>query len=97
MPEAPQVVIIGGGLGGLCAAHGLRTAGIGMTVHERDPAPGHRPQGYRLHFDSHGAGAAPVPAAPPVRAVHLRASEQAAMARSGPLTRAISRLGRMLR
>ncbi|MBE3008183.1 FAD-dependent monooxygenase [Microbispora sp. NEAU-D428] len=57
MPEAPQVVIIGGGLGGLCAAHGLRTAGIGVTVHERDPSPDYRPQGYRLHLDSRGAGA----------------------------------------
>ncbi|WP_432924941.1 NAD(P)-binding protein [Microbispora sp. CA-135349] len=57
MPEAPQVVIIGGGLGGLRAAHGLRMAGIGVTVHERDPSPGHRPQGYRLHLDSRGAGA----------------------------------------
>ncbi len=57
MPVAPQVVIIGGGLGGLCAAHGLRRAGIGVTVHERDPSPGHRPQGYRLHLDSRGAGA----------------------------------------
>ncbi|MFG1822887.1 FAD-dependent oxidoreductase [Microbispora bryophytorum] len=57
MPLTPQVVVIGGGLGGLCLAHGLRTAGIGVTVHERDPSPGHRPQGYRLHLDSRGAGA----------------------------------------
>ncbi|QFY06710.1 NAD(P)-binding protein [Nonomuraea phyllanthi] len=57
MPEPPQVVIVGGGLGGLCAAHGLREAGFGVTVHERDPSFDHRPQGYRIHLDSRGAGA----------------------------------------
>ncbi|MFI7034050.1 FAD-dependent oxidoreductase [Microbispora rosea] len=58
MSDAPlQVVIVGGGLGGLCAAHGLRAAGIGVTVYERDPSLDHRPQGYRIHLDSRGAGA----------------------------------------
>ncbi|MFF4128832.1 FAD-dependent oxidoreductase [Microbispora rosea] len=58
MSDAPlQVVVVGGGLGGLCAAHGLRAAGIGVTVYERDPSLDHRPQGYRIHLDSRGAGA----------------------------------------
>ncbi|MFC4533189.1 FAD-dependent oxidoreductase [Sphaerisporangium dianthi] len=58
MPESPpHVLIVGGGLGGLCAAHGLRAAGIGVTVFERDPSLDHRPQGYRIHLDSRGAGA----------------------------------------
>ncbi|WP_433518033.1 FAD-dependent oxidoreductase [Nonomuraea sp. CA-143628] len=58
MPEAPpQVVIIGGGLGGLCAAHGLRATGIEVALYERDPSLDRRPQGYRIHLDSRGAGA----------------------------------------
>ncbi|MEV5743357.1 FAD-dependent monooxygenase [Microbispora rosea] len=58
MSDAPlRVVVVGGGLGGLCAAHGLRAAGIGVTVYERDPSLDHRPQGYRIHLDSRGAGA----------------------------------------
>ena len=51
---AVSVIIIGAGLGGLCLAQGLRQAGIPCQVHERDPAPEFRKQGYRLHID--GAG-----------------------------------------
>ena len=31
-----KVIIIGGGTGGMCLAHGLRRAGIDVAVHERD-------------------------------------------------------------
>ena len=43
----PSVVIIGAGLGGLCLAQGLRTAGIPVQVYERDARPGSRWEGYR--------------------------------------------------
>lgn len=50
-----HVLIIGGGLGGLCLAQGLRQAGINATVYEREQIPGIRRQGYRLHIDTRGA------------------------------------------
>jgi 2-polyprenyl-6-methoxyphenol hydroxylase-like FAD-dependent oxidoreductase len=51
------VVIIGGGLGGLCLANGLKKAGISVVVYERDPSPESRPQGYRIHIDPQGSTA----------------------------------------
>lgn len=50
-----HVLIIGGGLGGLCLAHGLKKAGIPHEVFERDSDPSARMQGYRLHIDIRGA------------------------------------------
>lgn len=52
-----SVAVIGGGLGGLCLAHGLRGAGIPVTVYERDRTRDERLQGYRLHIDPDGAAA----------------------------------------
>jgi glycine/D-amino acid oxidase-like deaminating enzyme len=51
-----RVIIIGGGLGGLCLAQGLHRAGVRVTVYERDPTAAIRQQGYRIHIDSRGAG-----------------------------------------
>jgi 2-polyprenyl-6-methoxyphenol hydroxylase-like FAD-dependent oxidoreductase len=51
-----RVIVIGGGLGGLTLAHGLRRAGIDVAVYERDGARG-RPQGVSLHLDDRGAAA----------------------------------------
>lgn len=49
-----HVVIIGAGLGGLCLAQGLKRAGIGFDVYERDAAAGSRLQGYRIRIDANG-------------------------------------------
>lgn len=58
VPESSlHALIIGGGLGGLCLAQGLRKAGLSVAVYERDATPESRRQGYRIHIDSQGANA----------------------------------------
>jgi 2-polyprenyl-6-methoxyphenol hydroxylase-like FAD-dependent oxidoreductase len=52
-----QVLIIGAGTGGLTLAHGLRAAGVGVHVFERDRTASDRPQGYRLTINAAGARA----------------------------------------
>lgn len=52
-----HVLIIGGGIGGLCLAHGLKQAGISIAVYERDLTPTAREQGYRIHIDPTGSRA----------------------------------------
>jgi 2-polyprenyl-6-methoxyphenol hydroxylase-like FAD-dependent oxidoreductase len=52
-----HVAIIGGGMGGLCLANGLKKAGISVAVYERDQSPDARPQGYRIHIDPQGSTA----------------------------------------
>jgi 2-polyprenyl-6-methoxyphenol hydroxylase-like FAD-dependent oxidoreductase len=47
-------MIIGGGLGGLCLAQGLKQAGIPVDVYERDRTPDDRLQGYRIHIEPQG-------------------------------------------
>ncbi|MCX6023719.1 MAG: NAD(P)-binding protein [Chloroflexi bacterium] len=49
-----QVIVIGGGLGGLCLAQGLRQAGVHVAVYERDPAADFRSQGYRIGINADG-------------------------------------------
>jgi 2-polyprenyl-6-methoxyphenol hydroxylase-like FAD-dependent oxidoreductase len=49
-----HVLIIGGGLGGLCLAQGLKKAGISVAVFERDRTPDDRLQGYRIHIEPQG-------------------------------------------
>ncbi|MFG1678875.1 FAD-dependent oxidoreductase [Nonomuraea sp. NPDC049269] len=49
-----HVIVIGAGLGGLCLAQRLRQDGISVSVHEQDPTPVFRDQGYRLHINADG-------------------------------------------
>jgi len=52
-----NVMIIGAGIGGLCLAHGLRRAGISVTVYERTEARTDWLQGYRIHINPNGSRA----------------------------------------
>jgi 2-polyprenyl-6-methoxyphenol hydroxylase-like FAD-dependent oxidoreductase len=50
-----KVAVAGGGIGGLCLAQGLRTAGLDVTVYEKDSELTAGGQGYRLHIDARPA------------------------------------------
>ena len=50
-----HVLIAGGGIGGLCLAHGLTKAGISCAVYEASPGIGRA--GYRLHMNALGGNA----------------------------------------
>ena len=52
-----HVIIIGGGIGGLCLAQGLKRHGVSVAVYERDPSPDARLQGYRLNIEPMGSQA----------------------------------------
>ncbi|MDG4827591.1 NAD(P)/FAD-dependent oxidoreductase [Asanoa sp. WMMD1127] len=52
-----SVAVVGGGLGGLALAHGLRRAGITVDVYERTRERTDWLQGYRIHINPAGAGA----------------------------------------
>lgn len=52
-----DIAIVGGGIGGLCLAQGLKKAGIRTTVYERDESSASRSQGYRVHIDPQGSTA----------------------------------------
>lgn len=49
-----HVLIIGGGLGGLTLAQGLKKAGLSVAVYERDHSSHDRLQGYRIHIEPQG-------------------------------------------
>ncbi|KAK4561543.1 hypothetical protein LTR86_004861 [Recurvomyces mirabilis] len=48
--QNPEVIIIGGGLGGLSLANGLYNKGISYHVFERDRTEHYRAQGYRIRI-----------------------------------------------
>ena len=50
-----QVVIIGGGIGGLTLAQGLKKSGVSAAVYERDRTRTDRVQGYRVHINPTGS------------------------------------------
>lgn len=56
-PAAPNVLVIGGGTGGLCLAHGLRRAGVPVTVYERDRSRVEGPHGFWIGIDPDGSRA----------------------------------------
>jgi 2-polyprenyl-6-methoxyphenol hydroxylase-like FAD-dependent oxidoreductase len=55
--SSPHVLVVGGGLGGLSLAQGLRQAGISVAVYERDATAADRAQGYRISIDDRGSEA----------------------------------------
>ena len=52
-----HVGIVGGGIGGLALAQGLKKAGISVAVYERDRTPTDRLQGYRVRISPKGSKA----------------------------------------
>jgi 2-polyprenyl-6-methoxyphenol hydroxylase-like FAD-dependent oxidoreductase len=50
-----RVIIIGGGIGGLCLAQGLTRAGVESVVYERDVERAERLDRYRLHINPAGS------------------------------------------
>lgn len=52
-----HVLIIGGGVGGLCLAQGLKKSGISVAVYERDRSAHFRSQGYRISIKREGSQA----------------------------------------
>jgi salicylate hydroxylase len=56
-PAPIHVIIIGGGIGGLTLAQGLKKSGVSFAVYERDCTPTDRVQGYRVHINPAGSAA----------------------------------------
>jgi 2-polyprenyl-6-methoxyphenol hydroxylase-like FAD-dependent oxidoreductase len=56
-PKDLHVIVIGGGIGGLCLAQGLKQSGIGVSVYERDASAQFRSQGYRIGIKAEGSQA----------------------------------------
>jgi 2-polyprenyl-6-methoxyphenol hydroxylase-like FAD-dependent oxidoreductase len=55
--EPVRVAIVGGGIGGLCLAQGLRQDGVDVHVYERDATAIARTQGFRVHISPTGSKA----------------------------------------
>ena len=58
MSSSPfHVLVIGGGIGGLCLVQALKTAGVSVAVYERNPNPTDWLQGYRININPTGSQA----------------------------------------
>jgi salicylate hydroxylase len=55
MSKPFHILIIGGGIGGLTLAQGLKRAGVSAAVYERDRTLTDRLQGYRVHISPTGS------------------------------------------
>jgi 2-polyprenyl-6-methoxyphenol hydroxylase-like FAD-dependent oxidoreductase len=55
--SSPRVIVIGAGTGGLALAHGLKRAGIAVTVYERDRTRTDGLQGFRVGISPDGSRA----------------------------------------
>jgi 2-polyprenyl-6-methoxyphenol hydroxylase-like FAD-dependent oxidoreductase len=55
--HAGHVLVIGGGIGGLALAQGLKKSGVSVAVFERDCTVTSRLQGYRVHINPAGSRA----------------------------------------
>jgi 2-polyprenyl-6-methoxyphenol hydroxylase-like FAD-dependent oxidoreductase len=55
VPAPLHVLIIGGGIGGLTLAQGLKKSGVNVAVYERDRTMTDRVQGYRVHINPAGS------------------------------------------
>ncbi len=56
-PAPIHVIVIGGGIGGLTLAQGLKKSGVSVAVYERDRTRTDRVQGYRVHINPTGSRA----------------------------------------
>jgi salicylate hydroxylase len=54
MTKPLHILIIGGGIGGLTLAQGLKRAGVSASVYERDRTLTDRLQGHRVHISPTG-------------------------------------------
>lgn len=61
-----HVVVVGGGIAGLCLAQGLRRAGVSVAVYERDRSRTDRLDGYRIHINPAGSRALKACLPPPM-------------------------------
>jgi 2-polyprenyl-6-methoxyphenol hydroxylase-like FAD-dependent oxidoreductase len=52
-----HVLVIGGGIGGLCLAQGLKKSGMSVAVYERDTSARFRGQGWRIGIKDEGSHA----------------------------------------
>ena len=57
MGDKLRVLVVGGGIGGLCLAQGLKKAGVTVAVYERNRTRDDWLQGYRIHISPHGSRA----------------------------------------